>query len=88
MQGPIIGIIDCEKKTIPNLTMDLAHSSRTSTGTTHTKKRILDTLGIASRHRAHSAAARAPPQAVAQQETSAHTHRTITTRVTESTAIT
>ena len=67
--------------------MDLVHSIRTSTCTTHTRKRILDNAGKVIRHRAHSAAAPPPPQAIAQQETTAHTHMTRTTRVPESTAI-
>ena len=54
--------------------MDLAHSNRTSTCTTHARKRILDTLGIVTRPRAHSTAAPAPHHAVAQQETAAHTY--------------
>ena len=66
---------------------DPSHECRISTGTTHSRKRTLDTAGIVSRHRAHSAAALAPTQAVTQEKTSTHTHRTRTTRVQESTAI-
>jgi hypothetical protein len=50
-----------------------SHSCRTSTGNTHKRKRTLDTVGIVSRNRAHSAAALAPTQAVTQQETATHT---------------
>ncbi len=76
-----------ETRVLESIAMDLAHSRRTSTCTTHTRRRILDSLGIPSRHRAHSAATPTPTQTVAQQETTAHTHRTRTTRVPESTAI-
>jgi hypothetical protein len=67
--------------------VDHSHHRRTSTGTTHNRKRALDTVGKVSRNRAHSAAAPAPTQAVTQQETAPHIHRTRTTRVQESTAI-
>ena len=68
--------------------MDTSQDCRPSTGNMNTRKRALAAVGKVRRNRAHSAAAPAPTQAVTQQETASHIHRTRTTRVHESTAIT
>jgi hypothetical protein len=49
-----------ETRVLKSIDMDLAHSRRTSTSTIHTKRRIFDSVEIASRHRAHSAATPSP----------------------------
>ena len=51
------------------------------------KRLIASPPGNARRNRANSDATLAPSQAVTQQETATHTHRTRTTRIPESTAI-
>jgi hypothetical protein len=76
-----------ETRAPESVDMDLSQSGRTNTCTAHTRKRTLDAVGIVSRNRAHSAAAPAHTQAVTQQETATHTHKTRTTRVQESTAV-
>jgi hypothetical protein len=77
-----------ESRAQENDVIDRDHSSRTSTGTTHTGKRKRDTIGIVSRHRAYLAAAPEPLHAVAHHDTTAHTQGTRTPRVPEGTAIT
>jgi hypothetical protein len=53
------------------------------------RKRLVDALpGGVRRHRAHSDASQAHQLATPRQEAATHTHKTRTTRVPESTAIT
>jgi hypothetical protein len=74
-------------KSLLDSLIDLAQSRLL--GIIRNKKRLVDGLqGAVSRHRAHSAATPPHSQVATQQEAVTHTHRTRTTRVPESTAIT